>query len=137
MSFSHILIILLCHMYITQIWCIFIKHIPPQIDLHLKKRKKKRKTLFQSVQQPNSRVDNLALCMIRRKKKVFFWDFLVRNLRPIMFVIHKPPKKKCYSFYIYIYMKWVQVTFGITLKSYTFFKPLDLSKSNGKKKDTH
>ena len=39
--------------------------------------------------------------------------------------------------YIYIYMKWVQVTFGITLKSYTFFKPLDLSKSNGKKKDPH
>ena len=33
--------------------------------------------------------------------------------------------------YIYIYMRWVQVTPGITLKSYTFFKPLDLSRSNG------
>ena len=31
-------------------------------------------------------------------------------------------------------MRWVQVTPGVTLKSYTFFKPLDLSKSNGKKK---
>ena len=36
--------------------------------------------------------------------------------------------------YIYIYMRWVQVTPGVTLKSYTYFKPLDLSKSNGKKK---
>ena len=35
---------------------------------------------------------------------------------------------------IYIYMRWVQVTPGIILKSYTFFKPLDLSKSNGQKK---
>ena len=35
---------------------------------------------------------------------------------------------------IYIYMRWVQVTPGIILKSYTFFKPLDLSRSNGKKK---
>ena len=31
-------------------------------------------------------------------------------------------------------MRWVQVTPGITLKSYTFSKLLDLSKSNGKKK---
>ena len=31
-------------------------------------------------------------------------------------------------------MRWVQVTSGVTLKSYTFFKPLDLSKSNSKKK---
>ena len=31
-------------------------------------------------------------------------------------------------------MRWVQVTLGITLKSYTFFKPLDLSIFNGKKK---
>ena len=30
-------------------------------------------------------------------------------------------------------MRWVQVTPGITLKSYTFFKPLDLSRSNDKK----
>ena len=29
---------------------------------------------------------------------------------------------------------WVQVTPGVTLKNYTFFKSLDLSKSNGKKK---
>ena len=27
--------------------------------------------------------------------------------------------------------RWVQVTPGVTLKSYTFFKPLDLSRSNG------
>ena len=31
-------------------------------------------------------------------------------------------------------MRWVQVTYGVTLKSYTFSKPLDLSKSNGKKR---
>ena len=31
-------------------------------------------------------------------------------------------------------MRWVQVTHGVTLKSYTFSKPLDLSKSNGKKR---
>ena len=31
-------------------------------------------------------------------------------------------------------MSWVQVTPGVTLKSYTFFKPLDLSKYNDKKK---
>ena len=31
-------------------------------------------------------------------------------------------------------MRWIQVTPGVTLKSYTFFKPLDLSKSNGPKK---
>ena len=30
--------------------------------------------------------------------------------------------------------RWVQVTPGVILKSYTFFKPLDLSRSNGKKK---
>ena len=41
--------------------------------------------------------------------------------------------KKIYI-YIYIYMRWVQVTSGVTLKSYTFFKPLDLSKSNDQKK---
>ena len=33
----------------------------------------------------------------------------------------------------YIYIRWVQVTPGVTLKSYTFFKLLDLSKSNDKK----
>ena len=38
------------------------------------------------------------------------------------------------EFPIYIYMRWVQVTPGVTLKSYTFFKPLDLSRSNGQKK---
>ena len=27
--------------------------------------------------------------------------------------------------------RWVQVTPGVTLKSYTFSKPLDLSRSNG------
>ena len=31
-------------------------------------------------------------------------------------------------------MRWVQVTHGVTLKSYTFFKPLDLSRFNSKKK---
>ena len=31
-------------------------------------------------------------------------------------------------------MRWVQVTPGVTIKSYTFFKPLDLSRSNSKKK---
>ena len=31
-------------------------------------------------------------------------------------------------------MRWVQVTPDVTLKSYTFFKLLDLSRSNGKKK---
>ena len=31
-------------------------------------------------------------------------------------------------------MRWVQVTPGVILKSYTFFKPLDLSRSNSKKK---
>ena len=31
-------------------------------------------------------------------------------------------------------MKWVQVTPGVTLKSYIFFKPLDLSRPNGQKK---
>ena len=31
-------------------------------------------------------------------------------------------------------MRWIQVTPGVTLKSYTFFKLLDLSRSNDKKK---
>ena len=31
-------------------------------------------------------------------------------------------------------MRWVQVTPNVTLKSYTFFKLLDLSRSNSKKK---
>ena len=30
--------------------------------------------------------------------------------------------------------RWVQFTHGVTLKSYTFFKLLDLSRSNCKKK---
>ena len=30
----------------------------------------------------------------------------------------------------------VQVTPGVTLKSYTFFKPLDLSRSNGTKQSS-
>ena len=38
------------------------------------------------------------------------------------------------NIYIYIYMRWVQVIPGVTLKSCTFSKPLDLSKSNGKKR---
>ena len=44
------------------------------------------------------------------------------------------------SLSLYIYMRWVQVTPGVTLKSYTFFKSLDLNRSNGKikkKKKTH
>ena len=36
--------------------------------------------------------------------------------------------------YIYIYIRRVQVTPSVTLKIYTFFKPLDLSRSNGQKK---
>ena len=32
-------------------------------------------------------------------------------------------------------MRSVQVTSDVTLKSYTFSKPLDLSESNGKKKN--
>ena len=46
-----------------------------------------------------------------------------------------------YQFVLYIYIyrerereRWVQVTPDVTLKSYTFFKPLDLSRSNGQKK---
>ena len=31
-------------------------------------------------------------------------------------------------------MRCVQVTPSVTLKSYTFFKPLDLNRSNGQKK---
>ena len=31
-------------------------------------------------------------------------------------------------------MRWVQVTPGVTLKSYNFFKLLDLSRSNSPKK---
>ena len=31
-------------------------------------------------------------------------------------------------------MRWVQVTPSVILKSYTFFKPLDLIRFNGKKK---
>ena len=30
-------------------------------------------------------------------------------------------------------MRWVQITSSVTLKSYTFFKPLNLSISNGQK----
>ena len=43
------------------------------------------------------------------------------------------------SLSLYIYMRWVQVTPGVTLKNYTFFKSLDLNRSNGikKKKKTH
>ena len=40
-----------------------------------------------------------------------------------------------FHIYIYIYMRSVQVTYDVTLKSYTFSKPLDLSESNGKKKN--
>ena len=35
--------------------------------------------------------------------------------------------------YIY-YMRWIQVTPGVSLKNYIFFKPLDLSKSNSQRK---
>ena len=35
--------------------------------------------------------------------------------------------------YIYIY-RWVQITPSVTLKIYTFFKPLNLSRFNGQKK---
>ena len=30
-------------------------------------------------------------------------------------------------------MRWVQVTFNVTLKNHTFSKPLDLSRFNSKK----
>ena len=36
--------------------------------------------------------------------------------------------------YVFIHTRWVQVILCVTLKSYTFFKSLDLSRSNGKKK---
>ena len=35
---------------------------------------------------------------------------------------------------VYKSCNFCKVTPGVTLKSYTFFKPLDLSRSNGKKK---
>ena len=35
---------------------------------------------------------------------------------------------------VHCFKRWVQVTSGVTLKSYTFFKPLDLNRSNGQKK---
>ena len=52
--------------------------------------------------------------------------------------------KKGFNYiYIYIYIyrerereRWVQVTSDVTLKSHTFFKLLDLSKSNGQEKKT-
>ena len=31
-------------------------------------------------------------------------------------------------------MRWIQVTPGVSLKNYIFFKPLDLSKSNSQRK---
>ena len=31
-------------------------------------------------------------------------------------------------------MRWVQVTPGVTIKNYNFFKPLDLSRPNSQKK---
>ena len=31
-------------------------------------------------------------------------------------------------------MRWIQVTTCVTLKSYIFFKPLNLNRSNGQKK---
>ena len=34
----------------------------------------------------------------------------------------------------FLYMRLVQVTPSVTLKNYTFFKPLNLSRSNGQKK---
>ena len=34
-------------------------------------------------------------------------------------------------------MRCVQITPSVTLKSYTFFKSLDLGRSNDKKKDPH
>ena len=50
----------------------------------------------------------------------------------------KPYIFKIYNgFSFYIYMRWVQVTPCVILKSYTFFKPLDLSRSNGQKKIFH
>ena len=36
--------------------------------------------------------------------------------------------------FILCFMGWVQVTPGVILKSYTFSKPLDLSRSNGQKR---
>ena len=44
------------------------------------------------------------------------------------FIIKKRKRKK----YIYIYI-YEMVTPGVNLKSYTFFKLLDLSRSNGQK----
>ena len=36
--------------------------------------------------------------------------------------------------FILCFMGWVQVTPGVILKSYTFSKPLDLSRFNGQKR---
>ena len=51
---------------------------------------------------------------------LFFFEGEVSPLKTGKFII-----------YIYIFMRWVQVTLSVTLKSYTFSKPLDLSRFNG------
>ena len=58
------------------------------------------------------------------KKKIKYGIVL---LKCVIGLISNPSIK----FYIYIQM--VQVTLSVTLKSYTFFKPLDLSISNSQK----
>ena len=61
--------------------------------------------------------------MIRYHK---LFSYYVANYKILKFMIH--------IIYTYSYMRWVQVTPGVTLKSYIFFKPLDLNRSNSLKK---
>ena len=61
-------------------------------------------------------------------------NFVMMWINSIRVGLEKISYVKSYIYiYIYIYKRWVQVTPGVTLKSYTFFKLLDLSKSNDKK----
>ena len=54
-----------------------------------------------------------------------FFFFLLMNSSPSSLMGYS-------SFFKYIFsMRWVQVTSDVTLKSYTFFKLLDLNRSNG------
>ena len=76
----------------------------------------------------NGNINTMMYCMVRNLR-----DLKLR-VNPIQFFIFN---YKIVKIFIYIYMRWVQVTPGVTLKSYTFSKPLDLSRSNGKKKYTH
>ena len=71
----------------------------------------------------------------------FQWSFLnskftlyhsVWNLKEFVSWIFLLKKSK--QEILYLIMRWVQATPSVTLKSYTFFKPLDLNRSNGQKR---